>query len=401
MRARVTLVFASLAFVSVAIACSEAYGPSLDAADAGQPPGDSGAPETSGDLDGSNDAASDANDASADATVLSVCPRPPGPKSALAACEQRPLYVPANTAPKEFPFAIATDSAFVYWVAMRAESPGDVPYDGVGTSRVMRVDRRGAAAASVATIVADGQRDATSLVTAGDWIYWGASNGGAAELRRAPRDCASNCAVTPLATFVGPRIGRLAAIDAQTLVVQQSDGRTSFVKVVGSSVVANVAATTSDNAGLTTTTTAGFVTGFSSPAITQISATTGGSSQLTSLPEAGAGQNPGLSTLTTDCSRLYGWRSGERMWTVAIDGGATTDFAVPGWGAVFDLATDQTWLYAALPNGGGVFAIARNGKTSAILIRAGNVHRLAVDDVGLYWGDHDNSASGTLWMMVK
>jgi hypothetical protein len=395
-RTRVIFVLASLTVVSVAIACGEAYAPegSGEGEDAGPDTGD-GAPNATT----TADASSDADSAPALPKVPPACPRPKGPACALSACEQKALYLPA-TAGAEFPFGIATDSDFVYWLSMRGGgAPDDLPYDGRGESRLMRVDRRGAAVGSTATIVVDGQRDATALVIAGDSLYWGVWTGTVAELRRVRRDCAADCVAVPVTTLGSARLSALAAIDSETLAAQLLDGTTFLVRLVGVGSTTSAPATSSAFPALTVTSSEAIISGALTPVLSRISVANGAVVPIATLPDA-AGQNAGVAPTTTDCATVYGWRGGRRMWTIALDGGATTDFATPSSVNIFDLTTDGTWLYAGLPDGPGVVAFTADGG-SPTTIRPGSAFRIAVDDVGLYWGDHDKLTAGALWMMVK
>jgi hypothetical protein len=395
-RTRVIFVLASLAVVSVAVACSEAYAPAAagDAADSSAVSEDGASDATA-----TADASDAADGASALGTVAPPCPRPKGPSCALSACEQRALYLPA-AAGVEFPFGIATDSNFVYWVSMRGTgAPDEIPYDGRGESRVMRVDRRGAATGSSATVLVDGQRDATTLAIAGDSLYWGVWTGTVTELRHVRRDCAGNCVAVPVTTLGSARLSALAAIDSDTLVAQRFDGKTFLVRIVGPGSTTAEAATSSVFPGLATTSSEAIISGASTPVVSRVSAASGSTTPIATMPDA-AGQNPGLVPIATDCAKVYGWRSGQRVWTIALDGGATTDFATPTPVSIFDLATDRAWLYAGLPDGPGVVAFTPDGGNPTT-IRSGSAFRIAVDDLGLYWGDHDKMTAGGLWMMVK
>lgn len=61
-------------------------------------------------------------------------------------------------------------------------------------------------------------------------------------------------------------------------------------------------------------------------------------------------------------------------------------------------ANDARFLWIAVANAGGVYAYDKP-TVDISLLRKGNVFALAVDDDGVYWGDHDGT--GTLRMLVK
>lgn len=89
------------------------------------------------------------------------------------------------------------------------------------------------------------------------------------------------------------------------------------------------------------------------------------------------------------------------MWKIGGDGGTAQVFAPNiGVDGVFALAADQAHVYVAAPDGPGLIAVSIPG-AQPMTIKPGNVHRIAVDDVGVYYGDHDQQQGGALWMMMK
>ena len=68
-----------------------------------------------------------------------------------------------------------------------------------------------------------------------------------------------------------------------------------------------------------------------------------------------------------------------------------------------DLGADARYVYAAALNTGGIFALQKTSMATAHPY-TGNVWNLAVDDDGVYFGEHDPSAAGgagTIYMLVK
>jgi hypothetical protein len=67
-----------------------------------------------------------------------------------------------------------------------------------------------------------------------------------------------------------------------------------------------------------------------------------------------------------------------------------------------DIASDEGFVYVAQRRaGGGVFRGARDGKGFGSLY-TGDVWRLAVDDEGIYWGEHaKGSLAGNVFMQTK
>lgn len=390
---RRTFALVSIASVSVAIVCCEAYAPADDRP-APLEAGASDAP-SAGDAE-SVDGGREAATSPAIGAHTPRCPRPNGPSCAPPSCERRVLYAPPS-AGVEFPFDVATDSSFVYWTSLSAESAEDVPYDGRGTARIRRVAR---APGSKASSIAEGQRDATAIAMAGDWLYWTAANGALWELRRVRRDCPESCVVEPIAQLGPGRFVALAEIDDETLLASRFNGTTLAIVIpkTGNVSVAT-AGTSADIPGLTTTSTDGFLSAVVTSEIVRVPAATRSSVPFATLPDASAGQS-GLSPITTDCTTLFGWRGAQQLWKVPIEGGILSEFTTAPISLVFGLASDREFIYAAAPNLEGVVAIGIDSGI-AQTIRPGNAFRIAVDEAGVYWGDHDKNAGGALWMMVK
>jgi hypothetical protein len=373
---------------------------------------DSGASDgpSGGDADVPIDAAGDAgggNDGGDATTAIGTlalpCPAPLPPTCALDQCTKRVLYSPAMPG-SEFPFGIATDSAWVYWLSMKKELNDDLPYDGEGVARVMRVDRNGVVAGSEASVIATDQRRAVAIAMAGDHVYWAAMGGVQAKLRRVRRDCPSNCQpeeLTSLSLGSDP-IVRLVSIDNETLVAANGPGAVFVVKLTATSAVVSGNAVASGYAALAATAKECFVAGAFSTAVQRIPSQTSTALKFGATPDAGdSGLATGMSPIASDCTSVYGWRGLGSIWRIAGDGGIATEFSVGlGTGDVFDLAADQSYLYAAAPNVGGVFAISLTAAQPE-QIAGGNVHRLAVDSAGIYYGEHDANGGGALHMIVK
>ena len=304
----------------------------------------------------------------------------------------------------EFPFGIATDSDYVYWVTSSFDEAGDLPYDGMGTAKIMRVDRKGAVAGGRSTVIAAGQRRAVAITMAGDYVYWAAMAGVQAKLRRVRRDCPENCLVEDLTAVAlgGAPIIELATINDQTIVLADGDGKITVVKTSPTLTLANGSTQTSDYPALAATSEECFVAGALIPAVTRIPGGTMSTAlKFGSTPDAGPSLNVGLSPMTTDCKDIYGWRGGDSIWKLGGDGGTATEFKTNvGIGDTFDMAADQGYLYLAVPDGPGLFAVSISGGQPQQVI-AGNVHRLAVDGQGIYYGDHDKTTGGAVRMIVR
>jgi hypothetical protein len=329
-------------------------------------------------------------------THAARCPRPPGPTMAPSVAPRIRLYAPAD-AGTEYPFGITTDSKFVYWTTMSFEMTGDAPYDGAGTAKIMRVDRSGANAK--ATVIATSQRRALSIAIAGDHVYWAALDGTKPVLRRARRDCAANCTVEPVIALGSGGVLDLVEIDGTHLLASDLDQNVHVVDLSVPTVVDTQFM--SDYPAVTSTSTRGFAASAFASGMYQVTATAPAAfTPFATVPDSGDPLFPGMSPITTDCNTVYGWRGSAKIWKIGADGGVATAFASPPINAVFGLDADQKYLYTAAPDGPGAIAIPIAGG-SAETISPGNVFRIAVDDVGVYWGDHDRNSGGAIWMMVK
>lgn len=395
MRRRASFGVAAIGATIAALVCCDAYSPAADAPDGGRPPDGGSDP----DVVASSDAAPDPDARPALFGVHSPrCPRPKPPPCNPQICPKRRLYEPPNAA-VELPFGIATDSQFVYWTTIGRGDAGDSAYNGRGDARIMRVACDG----SPATVIATGQRNATAIAIAGDWVFWGATTGTkSSEIRRARRDCAASCVVEPVFTTAAEYVFGLVEVDEHTLLATSHDGRVVMIAIDDAGNATDTTSTfTSDFPAITATSTEGFATGGLTPVIQRIPVATRAPVPFATLPDASAqGEPAGLSPITTDCSDVFGFRGGSRIWRVAIDGGAASQLALLPTSDAYDVTTDQSWLYVAAPNGTGVFAVELASK-SPVTIQSGNVFRIAVDDAGVYWGDHDPNSGGALWMMEK
>ena len=111
---------------------------------------------------------------------------------------------------------------------------------------------------------------------------------------------------------------------------------------------------------------------------------------------------PGVHVLGADCDRMFGIRDDEGafFWSPSSTAtyGATTRTFEDGQ----DIGADERFVYVAeRRSGGGVFRGERDGKGFAALY-TGDVWRVAVDDEGIYWGEHaKGSLAGNVFMQTK
>lgn len=391
------VLFAASALALAAWACGS-FGDSDDvpSADGGAPidgaAGDAATNDAGGPVDGGD------GGGPVIGTLLAPCPRPPGPTVAPSVAEKRQLYV-APDGGIEQPFGLATDSTWVYWTTLSEELPGDTAYNGRGAGKIMRVDRSGANSGAKASVIASGQRDTVALAMVGDYLYWVAMESSKAVLRRTRRDCSSSCPVNPVVELGSTVARELAAIGDKALLA--IDGNTAWIIDLGAKPP-GVKLTTAlaDYPALTVTNTAGFLSAGLSKDMKTVPLATLAPGPFASIESPDGSALQGMSPLTNDCQDLYGWRGANQIWKIAIAGGPATHFKTVTPPSVFGFVTDQGFLYMAAPNGPGVVAVSlATGNEETV--KSANVHRIAVDDEGVYWGDHDQKSGGGIWMMVK
>lgn len=378
----------------------------------------SGEPATT--EDGAADAPSDAPDANASndgaaamdgaAALLRLpCPPPSGGTTSVDQWRTRILFAPANKANRMYPFAISSDATHVTWLAQ----PGTVdggddtePYNGRAGAMVLRTPKSGAGPTAV---LARDQFGATGLTLDDTFAYWVVNEPGGTILRRQSWDvdCSVACpSPTSVASFPGgTRIERLIRPAPHVLFALGGNG-VLYRHLIGSAIVSPVA-TSGDLPGVTATSDDVFV-GSALSAMVQ-RAPVGGGASTTELVVPATDASVGVQTFATDCTTLWMGRAvkpgGDEI--VAHQIGVDGSFAAgPPFGQIteiHDLGVDARYVYAAAFNAGGIFVLDKSMKVTTHPY-AGNVFNVAVDDDGVYFGEHDRGAAGgagTLYMLVK
>lgn len=377
--------FAS-ATIAVAVACgddeSAATPPTDPTADAGEDtstgdPGDASASETSVD-EGCKTAAAPSDDCSADA----------------GACERKTLYISNQST---FPFAIVTDDANVYWIAQTG--PADAAYDGTASASIFRVAKSGTSTQQ-ATVLAQDQSRATTLVRDGADLYWIASEvsdaGSTSTLRKlegasgAPKD---------VATF--PGVAR-RLVRAAPGVFFTADSQGNVRRVTKDGMVADVDKT-STTPSLAATKDAVFAGGGQIARVSRLPVAGGAGTTFFEVPDGGPDAAlPGVHVLGADCDRMFGVRDdeGSFFWSPAANGTLTA--TASAFDDAADIASDEAFVYVAERRaGGGVFRGKRDG-SGFVSLYTGDVWRLAVDADGIYWGEHaKGSLAGNVFMQTK
>lgn len=331
-----------------------------------------------------------------------VCPAPAGGTGSPAAWQLRKLFV-APASAKMFPFAIATDATHVTWLAQVATSANPNPYDGVGEADVLRVPKDGA---GVAVTLAHGQRFARALALDGIYAYWVAHVGNVPTLLRVERDCAVGCAA-PQAVMVFPASDPIARLARATpgILFATSDGGKLF-RIDVDAPAPELVFAAADNAGLAVTSASAYVSANNLNAVARAPVVGGAGSVLAVVPAPEVdGGVKGLVPIATDCNSLWAVRehSMPQVLVLPLSNPAmsfkylTSRLTI----GAFDLVADAKYLYSGAANAGGLFVIDKTTGANSHLAGT-NVWRIAVDDDGVYFGEHDpNTDTGTITMLVK
>ncbi len=334
------------------------------------------------------------------------CPRSRSPACALGICSIRQIATPA--AP-EYPFAIATDVASVYWLAQAAGDTGTNPYDGSAPARVLRHSKAGP---EETFEIAVGQAAARTMVIDGAYLYWNTyeptRSGHPTVIRRARRDCAkAPCVVEDVVALDG-NVDSLVRGPPGILVGVTGDNGAVFVVDTTASPAGFNPSATQANAfpSLAATNDAVYVSSLAGPASVKrldfpsLAVT----AVFAKVPASDAGSG-GVSPVASDCDVLWGSRPATDAPTdfygFAVDGGGVvSQQKLPA--LVFAMVTDARYVYFAVRNVGGVFAFDKQFPGNSVAtIASGNVWWLAVDDDGVYWGEHGQASPGAIFMLVK
>lgn len=376
----------SLGALSVGVACGDEETPAT-------PPPD-GTPDASEDTP-----AIDPGDTSTSETsVAETCATPKAPADACAAkvdgCERKTLYI-SNTS--TFPFAIVTDETNVYWVAQ--SGPTDAAYDGTASGSVLRVSKTGVSTQQ-ATVLAENQSRITTLVKDGADLYWIVSTssdaGSSSTLRKLQGATGS---AQDVSTFSGVA-RRLVRVAPGVFFAADNLGNVRRLTKDGS--VADIEKT-STTPSLAATKDFVFAGGGQLARVDKLPAGGGPGGTFFGIPDGTPDAAlPGVHVLGADCDRMFGIRDDEGAFFWSPSASATYSPTAATFGDGQDIGADERFVYVAeRKQGGGVFRGERDGKGFASLY-TGDVWRLAVDDDGIYWGEHaKGSLAGNVFMQKK
>jgi hypothetical protein len=264
---------------------------------------------------------------------------------------------------------------------------------------VLRVSKAGASTQQ-ATVLADNQSRTTTLIKDGADLYWivsTASDAGSSSTLR--RLAGATGSPEDVSTFAG--IAR-RLVRAAPGVFFAADNLGNVRRLTKDGMVSDIEKTSS-TPSLAATKDFVFTGGGQLARVDRLPAGGGPGSTFFAVPDGTPDASlPGVHVLGADCDRMFGVRDDEGafFWSAASPGSYTATTATFADGQ--DIASDEGFVYVAERRaGGGVFRGARDGKGFASLY-TGDVWRLAVDDDGIYWGEHaKGSLAGNVFMQKK
>lgn len=371
----------SLAAGLVAVACSTFSGEGAD-------PGSDGGPESGTPADGGSADGTMALDAAGDADTDCVARAPTCSPSGCAVEDLRPA------APQLKPFSLVTDATHLYWVEQVQEDGGPDAYNGGAKARIMRMPKAGGTAEE---LIRDQDR-AVAIEVADDHVYW-ASGGNPAKVLRVKRTCTSPCTPEPVmvpgGTIVSIRRARDGSLFTRTDndVIRSIDTSGTFAMLRSSSL---------SPADALAALPSGVVSMHRLDAgVTIVSNDGQKETTYASVPPNG-GFAAGLEYAAGSCDRVWTARiapGGFALHTIEADAAVAQFGPIHALG-IYDFKVDQAYVYIAMPNAGGLYALSTTNSLAAPILVGGvaNVFALAVDDDAVYWGVHD---TGVIRRMKK
>jgi hypothetical protein len=397
---RLVPVLASVAALALPAVACEAFDNDAPVTP-GDPDGDASSPGPDGAGDG---AASDAGSDDADGSTGAACSRlASAPRCQLDECTRRTLHEPPAA---RYPFDIVTDATHVYWVSQEDVVGGGDGYNGFGAARIARVPKVGGPAAELAR----NQRFAVTLALEGEQVFWtdhGIDN--VSRLWSVARTAACDNQGCPSPALVGSfppghRIYHLRRAAGGLLVGLSEAGSVFRVQLPGA-VPFSLTNTSNTNPVFAVTAEHVYAGASNVTTVTRVRlADDDVDPTWGTVPPGDAG--PGAGHMVAGCEHLWvvgipAQGSTPRPWyKVPLAGGTLSPFTQATFHTT-DVKLDARYLYASAHDMGGVFAYDTQGGGAFFPIASGNIWRVAVDDEGVYWGEHGDIATGTIRMLVK
>ncbi len=339
------------------------------------------------------------------ATDDGACALAPAPSCALTLCPKRALHTPVGDGGA--PWGIATSESAVFWLEQPATNEG---YNGNATARVLRAPKD--PDAGVVMELAVGQPRAISLAVMGGWVYWTVYEITAtplATLRRVRTDCPGPCTFEQLPLpNKGLRIMKLVPAGGETLFGIGEAGQVLRFDVGGATM--SMAGPLLEKPGFASLANTGhhvLVSSNNSPTLARMGLDgTNIVEDFLPVPtgDRDGGAEPGINHLWYDCqARLWARRGpGTDLVSLSLTDGELRTIKAQARLTVYDVTGDARYLYLAGANE-GLFALDRQGSTTLEPVGGAKVFAVAVDDEGVYWGEHDIATpmAGTIYMLAK
>lgn len=318
----------------------------------------------------------------------------------MLGCKVRVLH---SSGALEYPHGIATDATHVYWVALQNHGSLSA-YDGRGEGTIRRVEKRPPHRVEE---VVTAKQDAKEIVLTKTHVYWSAFRApeerNAPEIRRVPIGCAS-CPIETVTTLSGGQVGRLVALDDDTLVAATESG-VFLVSTDGQRIVQ--VKNEYRHAGLTRNQHGVYLSSLlKSSEVLRVDR--GGVERFATLPPSDEPERFGANILAGSCGSLWAFMKGGRLVGAPTDsdGGFTKEHPLDPDVDWWDAVADSKYVYLGAANlTARLVAVDRESGTATTLADSVTAWRLAVDDDGLYWGHHgyhgDGAGAGSIHMMVK
>ena len=332
-----------------------------------------------------------------------ACRLAPAPSCSPTSCPKLVLHDTAGA--RTAPWGIATSDKAVFWLEQPATNEG---YNGNAMARVLRAPKD--PSGGITTELALGQARAITLAVMGGWVYWTVYDVAVdqfARLRRVRTDCAGGCSPEELlVTTRGVRIMKLVPVGETTLFGIGEAGQIVRFDVGGAKM--SMAGPLFEKPGFASLANTGhhvFVSSNNSPTLARMDLDgTNIDEKFLAVPSGDGGAEPGINSLWYDCQeKLWARRGpGTDLVSLSLADGQMHTVKAQAKLTVYDVGGDARYLYLAGANE-GLFALDRQGSATLEPVGGVKVFAVAVDDAGVYWGEHDTDTpmAGTIYMLTK
>jgi len=326
--------------------------------------------------------------------------------SANASACTTQLVVAGNTLPPQrFSFGLAVDDTFVYWADQLGHDPG-------GPGRVRRAKKNPGGDPNAILDLALDQANPVNVQVDDQFVYWatlglpisggGRRPGRVVRLRKSSCNADTGCPDPEiLYEEAAPSVegfSRLIVLDQRTLYVLGTARQFVLRQTeAGTFVVVAETPKTGDGRDIAASETSLF---YSIATRSQVGRMPYGGGPAEVFPVTPVdGGAVGFGLLASDCQALYGslnatWELTRVAW-LGDGSKVTAQILAPLPHYAFGLAADELFVYAALPDDGGVFRVRKDGSekvASKMANEAADVWDIALDDEAVYYSEHGTGA---------